>query len=414
MTFAADRRAFLKSVAALVAAGALPRAALAQTANINYWHHFSSQVEFAGLDAVMKAFAAKHPAVKVTQENIPNPEFMAKVTAAVAADSKPDTSQVTAERVADLTAMGALVDLTDRVNGWSGKTDYPDDRWKGVTRDGKIYGIPSFAFVDWMYYRRDWFEEAGISAPKTFAEFLEAAKKLTDASKNRYGFGLRGGAGGQKYIIDVMEAFGAPLVKDGHIGLDKAPAVEAIKFYAGLFTEHKVAPPSAPNDGYRQIVEAFSTGQTAMLWHHTGSIKDIEKALKPGEQFATATMPAGPSARIARLAYAYNGLMKETNADAAWSWVSFWAEADAALAFLQATGYFPASAKLAQHAAITGNPIYAPAAEVLGYGQLPPSFPGLAGWSEGVALPAFQRVLIGQATAEEAVDEMIAGLEEAK
>ena len=49
---------------------------------------------------------------------------------------------VTAERVADLTAMEALVDLTDRVEGWAGKADYPADRWKGITKDGKIYGVP--------------------------------------------------------------------------------------------------------------------------------------------------------------------------------------------------------------------------------------------------------------------------------
>jgi len=414
MNFTTDRRTLLKTGAALLAAGALPRAAFAQGASINYWHHFTSQTEFAGLDAVLKAFAAAHPEIKVTQENIPNPEFMAKVTAAVVANSRPDTTQITAERVADLTAMEALVDLTARVDAWPGKADYPADRWKGITQDGKIYGVPQFAFVDWMYYRKDWFDEAGLAAPKTYVDFLEAARKLTDPAKGRYGFGLRGGAGGQKYVIDVLDAFGAPLVKDGVIGLDKAPAVEAIDWYANLLTKEKVVPPSAPNDGYRQIIEAFTTGQTAMVWHHTGSVKDVLAKLKGGEQVATATMPGGPVNRVARLAYAYNGLMKEDNADAAFTWVSFWAEAEAALAFLDATGYFPASAKLAQHEAITGNPIYAPAGETLGYGQLPPSFPGLAGWSESVALPAFQRVLIGQATAEEAVDEMIAGLEEAK
>jgi multiple sugar transport system substrate-binding protein len=42
-----------------------------------------------------------------------------------------------------------------------------------------------------------------------------------------------------------------------------------------------------------------------------------------------------------------------------------------------------------------------------------PSFPGFAGWSEGVLLPAFQRVLIGEATPEQAADEIIDGLNQA-
>ena len=39
-----------------------------------------------------------------------------------------------------------------------------------------------------------------------------------------------------------------------------------------------------------------------------------------------------------------------------------------------------------------------------------PPGPGAAGWAEGVVLPAFQRALIGEASAEQAVDEMIDGL----
>ena len=408
-----DRRTVLKMGGAAAAALALPKPAFADTTSINYWHHFTSQSEFAGLAAVMKQFAAANPDIKVTQENIPNPEYMAKVTAAVVAKSVPDTTMIATERVADLTAMSALIDITDRVNAWPQKADFPDDRWKGITVDGKIYGIPAFTFVDWMYYRKDWFDAAGLKAPTTYAEFAEAAKKLTDAGKNRFGFSMRGGAGGGKYVIDVMEAFGAPLIKDGKIGLDRAPAIEALKWYSGLFTTDKVVPSSAPQDGFQQIMQAFQTGQTAMIWHHTGSFNDISKALKPGVEFATAGIPAGPSARVARLAYSYNGLMKTDHADAAFKWIADWGSADAAVAFLAETGYFPAAPKVAQDQRIAGNPLYAAAVETLGFGRLPPSFAGLAGWTDNTALPAFQSILIGHSSVEDAVDQMIAGLEAA-
>ena len=44
----------------------------------------------------------------------------------------------------------------------------------------------------------------------------------------------------------------------------------------------KAVPPSAPNDGFRQIIEGFQTGQTAMIYHHTGSYQDIASKLEPG------------------------------------------------------------------------------------------------------------------------------------
>ena len=118
---------------------------------------------------MLKLFAAAHPDITVTPENIPNPEFMAKITAAVVANTRPSVTMVASERFRDLLAMGALTDITDRVASWERRADFADQRFDSITADGKIYGVPAFAFVDWMYYRKDWFEEAGIAVPTTLA-----------------------------------------------------------------------------------------------------------------------------------------------------------------------------------------------------------------------------------------------------
>ena len=97
-------------------------------------------------------------------------------------------------------------------------------------------------------------------------------------------------------------------------------------------------------------------------------------------------------------------------AAAGWEWIKFWGEPDAAVAFLEKTGYFPASTTAAADPRISENPLYKPAADTLGFGIPSPSFPGYAGWTESVVLPAFQRILIKEATVAEAVDEIIAGL----
>ncbi len=413
MSMTISRRAAMKlSGGALAAVALSPWPAFAAT-SINYWHTFTSQSEFAGLEEVMRLFAAAHPDVSVTQENIPNPEFMAKVTAAVIADSRPNVTSVASERFQDLRAMNALIDITDRVANWVRRGDFDDARFVPITHEGRVYGVPAFSFVDWIYYRKDWFDEAGIAVPTTLAEFREAAIKVTDASKGRYGFALRGGPGGQNHVINMMEAFGSPVLhEDGTVGLDRDKAIEAVDFYAGLLFRDNAVPPSAPNDGFRQIIESFQTGQTAMVYHHTGSYQDISSMLEPGTQFGTMAVPSGPAKRVARLAYAFHSISSEENADASWEWVKFWGEPDAAVAFLEKTGYFPASSVAAQDERIAGNPMYAAAADTLGFGIPQPSFPGLAGWAEGTALPAFQRVLIGEATPEESVDEMIVALDQ--
>ena len=411
-----DRREFLKTAVlsgtglGLTGCGENDSATPGQ-AKINYWHHFTNQTEMKGLKKVMEMFSAQHPDIALVQENIPNKDFMAKFTAAVQADARPDTTMVTSDRLGNMAAMRGLVDLTERVGKWDLKTHFPDDRWSGVSVDGKIYGVPAFAFVDWMYYRQDWFEEAGLDGPPTtLPEFQEAAIRLTDPARGRFGFGMRAGDGGHGMVIDMMEAFGSPILVDGKPAIDAAKAAEALRFYSELFTVHKVAPPSAPNDSYRQIMEAFRTGQTAMLWHGTGSLTEVQRSLS-ADQFMTALKPAGPAGLITRLSYLYNGLMTEENAEAAWAWVSFWGQVDPTVAFMEITGYFPASALVASDTRVTSNPYFAVAIEAVQRGRLPLQFVGAEAWGRHTVLPAFQKILTGAFTPEQAVEEIITGLE---
>jgi len=232
------RRALLAGMSALPLAGMLPRGASAQTGAINYWHHFTSTTEFQGLERVVALYRQRNPGLTVTQENIPNPEYMAKVTASVVANARPDTGMVSTERAKDLVAMRAMVDIDSRVRGWSRFSEYSADAWSGATVDNKIYGIPAFTFVNWMYYRKDWFAEAGLAPPKTLAEFQAAAIKLTDPSKNRYGFSMRGGAGGFSFVLDMIESFGSPIVVNGKPAMDRAKAIEAVSFWSELHTRH--------------------------------------------------------------------------------------------------------------------------------------------------------------------------------
>ena len=413
MTMKAElsRRQMLAAGGAVGAAGLLGGTLPAWAAtDVTYWHHFTSQSEFAGLAGIMEDFHAANPEINILQENIPNAEYMAMFTSAVIADSRPDTCMVTSDRLPDMIALGGLVDLTDRINGWDKKQYYSDAAWDGITFDGQMYGIPAFSFVNWMYYRKDWLEEAGLEPPDTFEEFLEAAIAITDPSQGRYGFGLRGGDGGQTMLQDVFDSYGAFDYDGGSIAINVPNAVEALRFYTGLLTEHQVAQPSAAGDSYRQIMEGFRTGQTGMVWHHTGSLIEISDALSP-DQFGTALRPSGPAGRIARVSYLYNGIMNPRLEDDGWQWIAHWGDVDAAITMLEATGYFPATSEVADDPRITSNPMYEAAVQSLAIGVPLPKIVGLAGWMRTSMLPEFQRVLVGTATPEEAVDAMAQALD---
>lgn len=411
-----DRRTLLGATMGVAASAGLSRSSAwaqddALSGNITYWHHFTSDSEMVGLEQITALFAEQYPEVTITSENIPNADFMTQFTTAAVGGSLPNTTMAAADRIPDMLALGGLIDLTERFNAWEGSGSIEPGLMNAATIDGQIYGIPAFLFVDWLYYRKDWFDEAGLAAPTTWDEVREAAITLTDAANDRYGFGLRGGDGGQGHIVAIMRAYGGLSVDEAGVPvIDRDKAIEAVTFWSGLFTTDKVAPPSAPNDSYSQIMQAFRTGQTAMVLHHTGSLAEISADLAQGEEFMTTPVPAGPAMQVAGVAALYNGMCKEDAADASWAWLTEWTEPDAAVQFLETTGYFPASSTAAEDPRITENPIYDAARNSIPIGVPPLSFVGAPGWQSTSVLPNFQQVLTGQATPEEAVDRMIADL----
>ncbi len=389
------------------------RAGAQASGEISYWHHFTSETEQAGMERVLEQFTAANAGVTVTPENIPNADYMAKFTSAALAGSLPDTAMVAVDRLPDMWGMEGVQPLTDRINAWELKDAFPESVWNGATIEGEIYGTPAFMFVDWLYYRKDWFEEAGIAGPPTtFQEFADAAIKLTDPAKGRFGFGMRGGDGGEGMVIQMMQAYGSPIADEsGCAALDVAKAAEAIKAYTDLFTVHKASPPSTPGDSFRQIMEAFKTGQTGMIWHHTGSLTEVVDAL--GENVMTAMRPAGPSGLVGTISPLFNGMPSDENADASWAWLTQWGQVESEVAFLEETGYFPPNTQVADSETVKTNPLYTAAVETLSTASLPPQFAGYPGWSKQTVLPIFQQVLLGEKTAEEAADEMATGLETA-
>ena len=382
---------------------------------VTYWHTFTSQSEMNGLDKVTQAFKQKYPSIAINSENVPNSDFMAKFTLAVQGGGKPETVMISSVRLPDMVAMGGLTDLTPRVAAWDQRQYLPDQRFKDATVNGKIYGVPSFAFVNWMYYRADWFKEAGLAAPKTFDDFANAAVKLTDSSRNRYGFGMRGAGGGEGLLIEVIRSFGSPIVDaSGRPAMDRQKAIDAVRWYSELFTKYHAVPPSVTNDSFQQIMTGFTTGQTAMLWHHTGSLIDVGSALGADSgKFATATRPAGPAAHIADVSYSYNGMSGPKNAEADWAWLDHWAQSDTQIAFLESTGYFPSSTKVVDDPRVQQNVYYSAAIETLKFGGPAPAFAGSSNWGLTVVLPAFQRVLLSEIKPDDAVDLMMKGLEKA-
>jgi len=399
----------LAGIASLSLANAFPNA-LSAASNISYWHHFTSESEFDGMQQVIQYFQSLNPGTTINEDTIPNKDYMVKVTGANLTNSLPHTGMMATQRYGDLHRLKVVKPITDLINDWYLVKNGSIERavFDDVTdSNGDIYGAPAFAFIPWMYYRKDWFDEAGLKAPKTWDEFVHAAKTLTDPAKGRYGFGMRGGGGGQGFLQNTLERFGGFEFDKKSASFDREKTIEGLQAYADLHLKHKVTPPSAPTDSYRQLMEAFRTGQTAMLWHHTGSYKELTAVLKEGVEIATAPMPRGSVKEVAHVGYLFNAIFNEAEREASWKWISTWMENEAAVAFLKKTGYLAPSKAIENHPDVKNNPNYLTALNTLAIGTPRANFPGLDGWQRTVLMKEFQKVLVKQTTVTKAVDTII-------
>ncbi len=165
---------------------------------------------------------------------------------------------------------GYSVDLTDWVARDAAELELDDIYPVALTSlgqyDGKYVAFPFAAYANVLAYRKDLFEAAGLALPATTEELVEAAKKLTDPSKNQYGFvanGQKGAAVAQDWMQYNTQLGGSILGEDGKPALNSAENVNSLAVYKQLFVE--TAPPGAIEYDWGGREESFRQGIAAMM-----------------------------------------------------------------------------------------------------------------------------------------------------
>lgn len=177
---------------------------------VTYWLWLDDPTDTT-VQELVEEFNRLHPDIEVVTETIPLANYYDQLLMAISGGGGPDAARFKDWWLGAFYDADLLEDLSPYIANWPGADDVVPNLWNtgmipGV--DG-IFMLPHQYITFYLYYRADWFAEAGLNPPRTFDEFLEAALKLTDPANNRYGFGLRGGAGGQDQWLAFMVAGGA-------------------------------------------------------------------------------------------------------------------------------------------------------------------------------------------------------------
>jgi raffinose/stachyose/melibiose transport system substrate-binding protein len=149
---------------------------------LSFWHNSTTGPGKAYWEQTAKDFEAEHPGVDIKIQSIQNEDMDGKLQTALNSGDAPDIFMARGGgKLADVVEAGQVQDLTDQLSDDT-KTALGDASLAALSVDDKIYGVPSSVLPGGIYYSKDLFAQAGITAPPTtFDELSEDVDKLKAA-----------------------------------------------------------------------------------------------------------------------------------------------------------------------------------------------------------------------------------------
>ncbi|MEW5721927.1 MAG: sugar ABC transporter substrate-binding protein [Thermodesulfobacteriota bacterium] len=299
--------------------------------------------------------------------------------------------------------------------------DFVAEVLQGYQWEGKTYSLPEGYFFPVLMYRKDLFEKAGLTEPpKTYQEYYEYAKKLTDKGAGIYGAIEQGqrtgifdeictpywGNGGQLFDTKLKPVFNNPKL------------VAVLTLYQKMYTEGLV-PPGSTDFELGEAAAFFMQGKGAMMWNWSMMGSDLEdpKLSKVAGKVGYAMFPKEDPNAVHYVREASTGLCipkTAPNKEAAYLFIQ-WLTSRETLFKVEAQykcGH-PARYSLMSDPAIKDLFPYFPLLEFAGKVKAVRLVPKIVEWSQvdDTCAVYFQKCMIGKMDPAEAVAEAAKGVE---
>jgi len=211
-------------------------------------------------------FEAQNPNITVQVQHVDSGDLALKVTTAVAAGSALDVFTSPAQITPKLAREGMLLNLDPLLESMGGK-----NKWYPTTLieiDGNAYAIPYATGGQVMWYRKDLFDESGLSAPERWPEWLDTAAKLRNKDTGMYGVALPAAKHNVTFMwfsVFLWQSHSQIFNKNLEVILDNPNSVEALDYYIKML---QYAPEGAGSWSYYDLIDAYTSGKTAMTMYH--------------------------------------------------------------------------------------------------------------------------------------------------
>jgi multiple sugar transport system substrate-binding protein len=374
---------------------------------LELWDTDTRPERTGNLKKLISMFEEKNPSIKVNYLGLPTDSYMQKISTAIATKATPDIITPKASDISALVAQKALAPLDDKFQsgGWNDKISRAmTQSSKAAAPDGKLYLTPATSLADVIYYRSDFFKNAGLSAPASWDDFYAAADKLTDKAGGKFGYTLRGGNGFfSQFVQMVYPQAGVDKFfrEDGTSTLDDPAVIAAAQDYVDLYGKDTAE--SDLTADFKTMVAQFGAGGAAMLSHSIGSYPTHVAALGADKVAAVAPFPSksGKSVLTGRMTTGFAMFEASKHKEAAWKFLEYTMSTEGNSFWAQKSGYLPGNLEVAKEAWVTENPAMQTSIKAVGNKdavvlEQPFYLPEFNSITTTDMLPEWQRVLQNQ------------------
>jgi multiple sugar transport system substrate-binding protein len=252
------------------------------TIKLGYWA--SSPAETKVLNNQIAALEKKYPNIKIKTQVVTG-DYNQILQAEIASKTEPDIFYMDSSMAASYISKGALLPL-DKYLDNSDITDFQSNLLAGYQIGGKTYGLPKDYNTLALFYNKDMFSAAGITAPPTtWDELTTDAKKLTKG--NVKGLSLADDAA--RFVPFIYQAGGK--VNDGNNpAFDTAEAAKGLDYYYSFDKNGTAADPKTLGDSWSG--DSLAHKHAAMVIEGGWLIPSMQEEA-PDVNYGIAPLPKG-------------------------------------------------------------------------------------------------------------------------
>ena len=228
-------------------------------------------------------FERANPGIKLKFVSLSENEARAKITSSVATGGGEfDVVMISNYETPQWAADGWLTDLAPyqaKTPGYDA-ADFISSLRNSLSYKGDMYSVPFYGESSFLMYRKDLFQQAGLTMPDqpTWDQVARFAAKLNDPAHGHSGICLRGDPGWGETLAPldtVINTFGGRWFDENwHAQLTSPQVREAVNFYVDLVREY--GEPGAATSGFSECATQLSQGDTAMWYDATSAVGVLE------------------------------------------------------------------------------------------------------------------------------------------